>query len=1157
MKNNVDVDRRSLAIEKEKIEQLKSDLKIWEDHLLTNTQSLETKKTLLQEVNEKKLENIYKKVLRFKANKDDMQKVSLALKKTQENLDQMIDHILKHNKLLQRERIKLDSLLSSMVKQKEDLEEKREQVEAAVERVSKDREKVISMNNNVDTDLRRLAIEKKNVEQLRSDLNVWEDHLMTKTQSLKTKNKLLQEVNEKKPENIFKKVLEFEANKDDIQKVSLALKNSLKSLDPTIDHVLKQNKLLHGERIKLDSLLSSIMKQKEDLEEKRKHVEAALERVSNDKEKVISMKNNVYADRRSLAIEKEKMEQLQSYLKVWEDHLLTNTESLETKKRHLQVVNEKKLENLSKKVLKFEANKDDMQKVSLALKNTRASLDQTADQVLKHKLFQRERSKLDSLLSSMVKQKELEEKREHLEAAVERFSNVREKVISMKNYVDADRIRLAIEKEKLEQLRSDLKVWEYNLMTNRQSLETAKADLHGLHEKNLENIFMEGLKLEANKDGVDQVLLALKNTHSGFDQTTDRVLNHHKLLQRERIKLDVLLSCIVEKHEEENPNVKLLIEKEYLQNLKSMIKQQKECLLGSKDIFCKEILALHFIKFDMRREMVMLEKNIHMFKNKYSKVEITENDFRNCKVEIDTLLQGIKKESKSISELNVQVQIQIDDLQNGKYFQQQRKNVLFEANNDILQKLFANKDKRADKITQYNDLIQVCFDNLFSHILNQREAIGNQNITLKKLHAESRHFKKVLFRKNTIKDKKDKEYLTCLKTKEERKNTIVQKFNHDITTWKSWLGIRAPIQEKRHIENVSDDINSVQKQISPIQQSVKFEKEIMRERMQIRVQQSVPGVVECAKLGKATNAGEFLKSKLKRLNQSLYDNFQKIMHQLAHKNKYCLYLGKIMEDVCYGLEQKLLISGYYKLIEQKTTHLLMTKSNKGIQTEVPLKEFRKIYENINKEHNKSVLQNTTVKQTERFETKCLEEDKHHNITSQFMESEREYRLIVSVSDKVGKEQKQGVYTQPESFVKKGFPTVNNISKRDCMRKIWKDTNVQKKEINQMKYTGHEMKKHLEKQLKVITNFVKTYWIHKKNTFVEKKTLDQGFGKIWGSNSEINHKIQDKKYFHLEKLKVEILCDIETLTVKKENRSRALNTCSSNTQLDMSVENHSR
>ncbi|XP_061559187.1 centromere-associated protein E-like [Phycodurus eques] len=246
--------------------------------------------------------------------------------------EKLLSMVLKHTKLLQRERIKLEGLLSSMVKQKEEFEEKREHFEAVVERVSKEREKVISIKNNVEADRRSLAIEKEMIKQLQSDLKVWEDHILTNTQSQETKKTLLQEVNEKKLENIYKKVLKLKANKDDVEKVSVALKNTLASLDQTTDKGLKYNELLHRERIKMDGLLSTMVKQIEEFEEKRVHVEAAIERVSNDKENVISMKNNVDADRRSLAIEKEEIEQLQSDLKVWEDHLLTNTQSLETKK---------------------------------------------------------------------------------------------------------------------------------------------------------------------------------------------------------------------------------------------------------------------------------------------------------------------------------------------------------------------------------------------------------------------------------------------------------------------------------------------------------------------------------------------------------------------------------------------------------------------------------------------------------------------------------------------------------------------------------------------------------------------------------------------------------------------------------------------------------
>ena len=117
-----------------------------------------------------------------------------------------------------------------------------------------------------------------------------------------------------------------------------------------------------------------------------------------------------------------------------------------------------------------------------------------------------------------------------------------------------------------------------------------------------------------------------------------------------------------------------------------------------------------------------------------------------------------------------------------------------------------------------------------------------------------------------------------------------------------------------------------------------------------------------------------------------------------------------------------------------------------------------------------------------------------------------------------------------------------MSKQDCLRKIWKNTKMERNEIDQMKSRGHEMKNNLEKRLKEINQFAKREWLQKDKELLENTKLEHGLGNKKTSQSvwERERQILDEKYADLQQLKIQMLRDIEKLHIK-EKVSRTLTT----------------
>ncbi|XP_057676112.1 uncharacterized protein LOC130906149 [Corythoichthys intestinalis] len=281
---------------------------------------------------------------------------------------------------------------------------------------------------------------------------------------------------------------------------------------------------------------------------------------------------------------------------------------------------------------------------------------------------------------------------------------------------------------------------------------------------------------------------------------------------------------------------------------------------------------------------------------------------------------------------------------------------------------------------------------------------------------------------------------------------------------------------------------------------------------------------------------EILKAKLWDLNEKILGSISKESVKLeAHKigiEKTTLSLKTMLTDVEETADK---IHNKNKLLQGEIIKLQGLLSN-IVKQRAELDEKRRDFDSCSESVNNG---------TEILLSMINHIDGAHSIYP-----ESGYAPIVSLRDKVGKEKRQRLLTQPESLAFRGVYIVN-ISEKVWLRKIWKDTNMEKKGINQMKCTGREMKKHLEKRLKVVTGFVQTYWLDKAKTFVEKKHSNEEFFQTWQSNSEEKDKTKKKNCLNHQKLKAEILCAIEALAFIKEKTTRALNTCelSQNNQLD--------
>ncbi|XP_035522352.1 myosin heavy chain, clone 203-like [Morone saxatilis] len=237
---------------------------------------------------------------------------------------------------------------------------------------------------------------------------------------------------------------------------------------------------------------------------------------------------------------------------------------------------------------------------------------------------------------------------------------------------------------------------------------------------------------------------------------------------------------------------------------------------------------------------------------------------------------------------------------------------------------------------------------------------------------------------------------------------------------------------------------------------------------------------------------ESLRAKFKQLNQRINEDFRKHMDRLEQKHGHILQLKSILELKFDELDkQKNKIIGYCDLIQREKKYVVTMKVDMAVQTKVV----------------------ANILQEEDTEKQDLNKPKDFECGKDGLQA--------------------GFVFQTEELVEEDYFTDEGMSKRDYLRNIWKDTKTERKEIDQLKRRGHEMRNNLEKRLTVINEFFQRTLFQKEKEPLEKRSLKQGLSNDTTSQSDCNSKARDKKYIELQQLKIQMLSEIEKLHVKEK------------------------
>ncbi|XP_034069513.1 uncharacterized protein PF11_0207-like [Gymnodraco acuticeps] len=334
---------------------------------------------------------------------------------------------------------------------------------------------------------------------------------------------------------------------------------------------------------------------------------------------------------------------------------------------------------------------------------------------------------------------------------------------------------------------------------------------------------------------------------------------------------------------------------------------------------------------------------------------------------------------------------------------------------------------------------------------------------------------------------------------------------------------------KEHERIQFDEINKEKELLAQIKTTIESEMELLSEKRRMEGELSDTKTKEDWLIRSVGG----IRVQLKHLNQVSNEVFTKNIEVLGQKYIDMLQLNLLLEHKFKEFDKKRKeITNYYDLIQTDKNNIVKVKFDKVVQTEVA---WQKLHEQepcvekqvLNKREDFKchvVMQPDFTIQTETIDQQKFKGDKHDlKIKNKYLKTD----IDVLVMDKEYEKNKQLSASEQDYFTDK------KRSKRDCLRKIWKDTKMERKEIYQMKIMSHEMRNNLEKRLKLINEFVRRPWLQENESL--EKELKQELGKDMTSQSDwkIDRTMLDLRHTQLQQLKAQKLTKIVKLSDKEK------------------------
>ncbi|XP_042071669.1 trichohyalin isoform X1 [Haplochromis burtoni] len=1181
VKEDLRHDREDLERESEVLNKEKMDLKVLMSDIKKQFEILEEKKQNIKEERDSmeiiklellnKMEHVNKLLHETNDEKAKIKNCILQVQMEKERLEDILSKIfLTHNeekvkeddlrrqtkeveimkKELQSERAKVESLMRNLKK-------KQEELERAKEIMSEEKEEMKEMKTDIAKERELLLKERRNMEEEWSEMEMRGDQVMDEMKSLEILKVKLQQLKE----DIKAKMERLLQNVDNRSRLQTVLEEKLATQDELKESIRCFTEMLEREKEGVRSILSDMVTKREctenewkqqfeldkreldKLKEDLRHDREDLERESTenewkkqfelDKRELDKLKEDLRHDREDLERESEVLNKEKMDLKVLMSDIKKQFEILEEKKQNIKEERDSmeiiKLELLNKMehvnkllhetndekakikncILQVQMEKerleDILSKIFLTHNEEKVKEDdlrrQTKEVEIMKKELQSERAKVESLMRNLKK------KQEELERAKEIMSEEKEEMKEMKTDIAKERELLLKERRNMEEEWSEMEMRGDQVMDEMKSLEILKVKLQQLKE----DIKAKMERLLQNVDNRSRLQTVLEEKLATQDELKESIRCFTEMLEREKEGVRSILSDMVTKREctenewkqqfeldkreldklkedlrhdredlerestENEWKKQFELDKRELDKLKEDLRHDREDLERESEVLNKEKMDLKVLMSDIKKQFEILEEKKRNIKEERDSMEIIKLELLNKMEHVNKLLHETNDEKAKIKNCILQVQMEKERLE------------------DILSKIFLthNEEKvKEDDLRRQTKEVEI----MKKELQSERAKVESLMRNLKKKQEELERAKEIM--------SEEKEEMKEMKTDIAKEQELLLKERRNVE------------EEQSGMEMRGDQVMDEMKSLEILKVKLIARKSLKGELSDVQPREDI--------LSSVTISTRNLIGKLNRL---IHQELSTYIKRVEGENEKILQVISIYEQNCVRIhKQKIKITADYDKIQQQKKHVFKTTFDKAIQTEEVVKQC--LHEHQDEETNE-------------HEFKQRMKDVAGNLegSKRYLTPDKEGLLLVGEGEEFETVKKTNLATLSILSAEEDDFTQKGTLKTEFLKQIWKDTRIERNEINQMKLRGQKMRNNMDKRVKVINHFVRRSIFQKEKTSVEKtrKMLEHGqsntFLSVSGRDGE--HKSLDEKYTELQQLKVRMLSEIEKFYIQNK------------------------
>ncbi|XP_051793606.1 trichohyalin-like isoform X4 [Acanthochromis polyacanthus] len=997
--------------------------------------------------------------------------------------------------------------------QKKSFKKKEEEFEALMKTMRDEKEQVRQIKAEMEREREAMLNESIRMEGERSELKMREDQVKKRMESIESVREKLEWLNGRMREDIKHKMDNLQQNSDAALQLHTVLEQKLATLNDQKNTVACYMEMVEKQQDSMKSLLSELTTQREEMENEWE------QQLEDEKQHLMKLKAELKEEREDLKKVSEVLKKDKVDLELMRSEILKQSQILEQEKQDVKDEKDmlemtmaelqEKTENADNLFDEIKREKTKMSDLKLQLQTNQKRLEEMMNTIalkqkqheVKNDEFNKQTQEVKSMKKKVlvereeleVQKKSFKKKEEEFEAFMKTMREEKEQVSQTKAEMEREREAMLNESIRMEGERSELKMRDDQVKKRMESIESVREKLEWLNGRMREDIKHKMDNLQQNSDAALQLHTVLEQKLATLNDQKNTVACYTEMVEKQQDSMKSLLSELTSQREEmENEwEQQLEDEKQHLMKLKAELKEEREDLKKVSEVLNKDKVDLELMRSEILKQSQILEQEKQDVKDEKDMLEMTMAELQEKTENADNLFDEIKREKTKMSDLKLQLQ---------------------------------TNQKRLEEMMNMIALKQ-----------KQHEVKNDE------------------FNKQTQEVKSMKKKVLA-----EREELEVQKKSFTLDTWEiTMTELPAPIES-----NYLADITPTNKKSCRITKCIESEtnfslnepEEIKEKVSEIIITQDQFGIV--------LNAIVRFRRILELFNQKTYQVSCLNINRFEHKNRTILKLLTTLGHTCAEIDQLInLISFCYCQIQCKKAHLLKGKLHKSVQTEAAVQEFlhehdveRKDFTEFQEsQYMKDVQQSSCMNQTDKWEhqQKCDRGQGNLQGTAVSMKPEREGLLIRAEGKEViNVEMKKLAKVSELSAAIDDF-TEQQMSNRECLRKIWKGTRVEQKEISQMKCGAHDMRNNLEKRLKVISHLVKKTLSQKGKT-TKKTKLENDQSKDTFSQNDWNgdHKSLNEKYLELQQFKMSMFSQFEKLHNREKVTLTTSNKTNQKNQIDI-------